>query len=112
MRLGYQFQTFNTAPDRLGATLGETARAAEDAGFDSIWTMDHLLQLEVLGPVDSPMVEAYTTLAFLAAHTRRVTLGALVTGPMYRHPGILIKQITTLDVLSGGRAMLGIGASW
>src|SRR5215216_363750 len=112
MRLGYQFQTFNTPPRELGATLAETARAIEAAGFDAIWTMDHLLQLDMLGPVDSPMIEAYTTLGFLAAHTSRVTLGTLVTGPMYRHPGMLIKQITTLDVLSGGRAMLGIGASW
>src|SRR5215216_6484009 len=112
MRLGYQFQTFNTPPRELGATLAETARAIEAAGFDAIWTMDHLLQLDMLGPVDSPMIEAYTTLGFLAAHTSRVTLGTLVTGPMYRHPGVLIKQVTTLDVLSGGRAMLGIGASW
>jgi F420-dependent oxidoreductase-like protein len=112
MRLGFQFQAFDHPPDRLGATLGATARAAEDAGFDSVWTMDHLFQLPVLGPVDSPMVEAYTTLGFLAAHTSRVKLGTLVTGPMYRHPGVLIKQVTTLDVLSGGRAILGLGASW
>ncbi len=112
MRLGFQFQTFEQPPERLGTWLAETARAAEEAGFDSIWTMDHLYQLPVLGPIDSPMLEAYSTLSFLAAHTKRVTLGALVTGPMMRHPGILIKQITTLDVLSGGRAMLGIGASW
>jgi F420-dependent oxidoreductase-like protein len=112
MRLGYQFQTFNDDPAELGANLARMARAVEEAGFDSIWTMDHLLQLDMLGPVDSPMVEAYTTLAFMAAHTNRVTLGTLVTGPMYRHPGMLIKQITSLDVLSGGRAVLGIGASW
>lgn len=112
MRLGYQFLTFNQRPEELGPSLADVARAVEDAGFDAIWTMDHLLQLEELGPVDSPMLEAYTTLAFLSAHTERVTLGALVTGPMYRHPGVLIKQITTLDVLSRGRAMLGIGASW
>lgn len=112
MRLGFQFQTFNHPPEQLGAVLAATARAVEDAGFDSIWTMDHLLQLEALGPVDSQMIEAHVTLAFLAAHTSRVTLGALVTGPMYRHPGVLIKQITSLDVLSGGRAVLGIGASW
>jgi F420-dependent oxidoreductase-like protein len=112
MRLGFQFQAFNQPPDLLGEALGATARAAEDAGFASVWTMDHLFQLPVLGPVDSPMVEAYTTLGFLAAHTSRVKLGTLVTGPMYRHPGVLIKQVTTLDVLSGGRAILGLGASW
>lgn len=112
MRLGFQFQTFEQPPDRLGSELGATARAAEDAGFDSVWTMDHLLQLPVLGPIDAPMIEAYSTLNFLAAHTSRVKLGALVTGLMLRHPGVLIKQVTTLDVLSGGRAMLGIGAGW
>ena len=109
MRLGYQFQTFNTPPQELGATLAETARAVEAAGFDAIWTMDHLLQLDTLGPVDSPMIEAYTTLGFLAAHTSRVTLGTLVTGPMYRHPGMLIKQITALDVLSGNALTDALG---
>lgn len=112
MRLGYQFMTFNHPPDRQGPVLADLAVAVEDAGFESIWTMDHLLQLDALGPADSPMLEAYTALGFLAGQTKRVTLGALVTGPMFRHPGVLIKQITTLDVLSGGRAMLGIGASW
>jgi F420-dependent oxidoreductase-like protein len=112
MRLGFQFQTFDQPPAQLGAWLAETAQAVEAAGFDSIWTMDHLYQLPMLGPIDAPMVEAYSTLSFLAAHTKRVTLGALVTGPMLRHPGMLIKQITAIDVLSGGRAMLGIGASW
>jgi F420-dependent oxidoreductase-like protein len=112
MRLGFQFQTFNQPPDQLGASLGSIARAAEDAGFDYVLTMDHFFQLPMLGPVDAPMIEAYTTLSFLAAHTSRVRLGTLVSGPMSRHPGVLIKQVTALDVLSGGRAMLGIGASW
>lgn len=112
MRLGFQFQTFNQPPDRLGESLGSIARAAEDAGFEYVLTMDHFFQLPVIGPVDAPMIEAYTTLGFLAAHTSRVRLGTLVSGPMSRHPGVLIKQVTTLDVLSGGRAMLGIGASW
>ena len=112
MRLGFQFQTFNEPPDRLGAALGAIGRAAEDAGFDYVLTMDHFFQLPMLGPIDDPMIEAYTALGFLAAQTSRVKLGTLVSGPMSRHPGVLIKQITTLDVLSGGRAMLGIGASW
>lgn len=112
MRLGFQFQAFNQPPDRLGESLGSIARAAEDAGFDYVLTMDHFFQLPMIGPVDAPMTEAYTTLAFLAAHTSRVRLGTLVSGPMSRYPGVLIKQVTTLDVLSGGRAMLGIGASW
>jgi F420-dependent oxidoreductase-like protein len=112
VKLGYQFQTFNQPPARLGDALSEIARAVEDAGFDSIWTMDHVFQLDMLGPVDAPMMEAYTTLAFLAARTSRVSLGALVSGPMYRNPAMLIKQITSIDVLSGGRAVLGIGASW
>jgi F420-dependent oxidoreductase-like protein len=112
MRLGFQFQTFDQPPERLGPWLAETARAVEEAGFDAIWTMDHLYQLPMLGPIDAPMIEAYSTLSFLAAHTKRVTLGALVSAPMLRHPAILIKQITAIDVLSGGRAMLGIGASW
>jgi F420-dependent oxidoreductase-like protein len=112
MRLGYQFMTFDHAPEQQGPILADLAKAVEDAGFDAIWTMDHLLQLDALGPADAPMLEAYTTLGFIAAHTKRVSLGALVTGPMFRYPGVLIKQITTLDVLSGGRAMLGIGASW
>jgi F420-dependent oxidoreductase-like protein len=112
MRLGFQFQSFDQSPERLGPWLAEIARAAEDAGFDSVWTMDHLFQLSMIGPFDDPMIEAYTTLGYLAAQTSRVRLGTLVSGPMYRHPGVLIKQVTTLDVLSGGRAMLGIGASW
>jgi F420-dependent oxidoreductase-like protein len=112
MRLGFQFQKFDMPPDRLGAALGTIARAAEDAGFDSVWTMDHFFQLPMIGAIDDPMIEAYITLGYLAAHTKRVRLGTLVSGPMSRHPGVLIKQVTTLDVLSGGRAMLGIGASW
>jgi F420-dependent oxidoreductase-like protein len=112
MRLGFQFQSFNQPADRLGEALGSIARAAEDSGFDYVLTMDHFFQLPFIGSVDDPMTEAYMTLGFLAAHTSRVRLGTLVSGPMSRYPGVLIKQVTTLDVLSGGRAMLGIGASW
>jgi F420-dependent oxidoreductase-like protein len=88
------------------------AEAAETAGFDSFWVMDHFWQLAKLGPAEAPMMEAYTTLGFLAGITERVTLGALVTGATYRAPALLIKAVTALDVLSKGRAYLGIGAGW
>jgi F420-dependent oxidoreductase-like protein len=81
-------------------------------GFASVWLMDHFFQIRSIGKVEEPMLEAYSTLGFLAAHTQRVRLGTMVTGVMYRHPGVLVKQVTTLDVLSGGRAWLGIGAGW
>jgi F420-dependent oxidoreductase-like protein len=88
------------------------AVAAEDAGFDSVWVMDHFFQLPSLGGPDQPMLEAYTLLGGLAARTRRVQLGTLVTGVTYRNPAILAKIVTTLDVISRGRAILGIGAAW
>jgi F420-dependent oxidoreductase-like protein len=88
------------------------ARAAEEAGYASVWVMDHLFQIRSLGEVDEAMLEAYTTLGFLAASTRTVELGTMVSAVSYRHPGVLVKQVTTLDVLSGGRAWLGIGAGW
>jgi F420-dependent oxidoreductase-like protein len=87
-------------------------RAADAAGFASIWTMDHFFQIRSIGAVDEPMLEAYTTLGYLAACTERVRLGTLVTCAVYRHPGALVKQVTTLDVLSGGRAWFGVGAGW
>jgi F420-dependent oxidoreductase-like protein len=86
--------------------------AAEEAGFDSVWVMDHFFQLPPLGGPDQPMLEAYTLLGALAARTRRVQLGTLVTGVTYRNPAILAKMVTTLDVISRGRAILGIGAAW
>jgi F420-dependent oxidoreductase-like protein len=86
--------------------------AAEDAGFDSVWVMDHFFQLPSMGGPDQPMLEAYTLLGALAARTQRVQLGTLVTGVTYRNPGILAKIVTTLDVISRGRAILGIGAAW
>jgi F420-dependent oxidoreductase-like protein len=88
------------------------ARTADEVGFSSIWLMDHLFQIASMGKVEEEMLEAYTTLGFLAAHTRRARLGTLVTGIHYRHPGVLLKQVTTLDVLSQGRAWLGLGAGW
>jgi F420-dependent oxidoreductase-like protein len=110
MKLGLQIPRF-TFPD-LGPTLARVARTADDAGFASLWLMDHLFQIRSLGKPEESMLEAYTTLGFLAAHTSRATLGTLVTGVPYRHAGMSIKQVTTLDVLSGGRAWLGIGAGW
>jgi F420-dependent oxidoreductase-like protein len=90
----------------------ETATAGEDGGFASLWVMDHLYQLPALGGEDAPMLEAYTLLGAIAARTRQAQLGTLVTGVTYRNPAILAKQVTTLDIVSGGRAILGIGAAW
>jgi F420-dependent oxidoreductase-like protein len=96
----------------IGRTLAEVARTADEAGFDRISVMDHFYQIRAHGPAEHAMLEAYTALGHIAAHTERATLLTLVTGVHYRHPGILAKQVTTLDVLSGGRAWLGIGAGW
>jgi F420-dependent oxidoreductase-like protein len=96
----------------LAAELAATGAAAEAAGVNRLSVMDHYFQMEFNGGAEAPMLEAYTTLAYLAAHTSTVRLGALVTGVSYRHPGLLAKIATTLDVLSGGRATLGIGAAW
>ena len=96
----------------MGPTLARIGRAAEEAGFASLWVMDHFFQIEMVGKPEEPMLEAYSTLNFLAAATRQIRLGALVTGVVYRYPGILVKTVTTLDVLSGGRAYFGVGAAW
>src|SRR5438105_13244732 len=114
MKLGLQIPRFRWpgGPPQVASTLAAVARAADDAGYASIWLMDHFFQISSIGKVDEEMLEAYTTLGFLAAHTRRARLGTLVTGVHYRHPGVLLKQVTTLDVLSQGRAYLGIGAGW
>ncbi len=96
----------------LGPHQAQLARAAEEVGFYSLWAMDHFFQIRYNGPPEDPLLEAYTFLGFLAGVTQRVKLGALVTGVIYRNPGLLIKQVTTLDVLSGGRMYLGIGAAW
>ena len=114
MKLGLQipYFTWPGGPPTMGKDLAEIARAAEGAGYASIWVMDHFFQIPMVGPAEADMMEAYTTLGYLAGQTSRVKLGALVTGVTYRHPGLLAKQVTTLDVLSGGRAYLGIGAAW
>src|ERR1700738_318551 len=105
--------TFPGVPnERLFDRVVEQARAAEKAGFDLVTVMDHFYQIRGIGPETDPMMEAYTTLGALAASTTRVKLGTLVTGVTYRNPAILVKQVTTLDVISKGRAILGIGAAW
>ncbi len=114
MKLGLQIPQFTWAggPPEIAPTLTDIAQTAENVGFDSVWVMDHFFQLPMIGGAELDMLEAYTTLGFLAGQTKRVTLGTMVTGVTYRNPGILAKQVTTLDVLSGGRAWLGIGAAW
>jgi F420-dependent oxidoreductase-like protein len=114
VQIGLQIPDFATpdGPARLGADLATVARAADEAGFDFIAVMDHFFQIRAIGAAEREMLEAYTTLGYLAACTSRAKLLTLVTGTVYRHPGILAKTLTTLDVLSGGRAWLGIGAAW
>jgi F420-dependent oxidoreductase-like protein len=105
--------TFPGVPnDRLFDRVVENAKAAEAAGFDLVTVMDHLYQIRGIGPETEPMMEAYATLSALATQTSRVKLGTLVTGVTYRNPALLVKQVTTLDVISKGRAILGIGAAW
>jgi F420-dependent oxidoreductase-like protein len=114
MRFGLQVPNFSLGvPDNeLFDTVTQLARTAEEVGFDSFWVMDHFYQLPALGGESAPMLESYTLLGGLAARTTRIRLGALVTGVTYRNPAILAKVVTTLDILSAGRAMLGIGAAW
>jgi F420-dependent oxidoreductase-like protein len=116
VKLGLHYWNYSTPSDpaRIAPTLAEAARVAEQGGFSGLTVMDHWFQMDLPGNCspDEPMLESYTTLGHVAALTERMTLGVLVTGVMYRHPGLLAKTVTTLDVLSGGRARLGIGASW
>jgi F420-dependent oxidoreductase-like protein len=114
VKIGLQIPDFSWpgGPARLGTDLATVGRAADDAGFEFIAVMDHFFQIGAIGPPEREMLEAYTTLGYLAACTSRAKLITLVTGVVYRYPGILAKIVTTLDVLSGGRAWLGIGAAW
>ena len=114
MKLGLQIPDFTWpgGPQQVGPTLATIAKTADEAGFDSIGVMDHFFQIRSIGPSEREMLEAYTTLGFLAANAKRAKLMTFVTGVHYRYPGILAKIVTTLDVLSGGRAWLGIGAGW
>ena len=114
MKLGLQLSNFTWqgGEPRLGENLANISRTAEDVGYSSIWVMDHLFQIPQVGPAHLEMLEAYTALGFIAANTKTASLGTMVTGVTYRHPGFLCKQVSTLDVLSGGRAWLGIGAAW
>jgi len=114
MKVGLQISSF-TWPGgdaEIGPTLARIARHADEIGFDSIWVMDHFFQIRGIGPASDPMLEGWTTLGYIAANTQRARLGLLVGGVHYRAPGLWVKAATTLDVLSGGRAWLGIGAAW
>ncbi len=114
MKLGLQIDSFTWpgGPEAIGPTLARVVRDADDAGLDSIWVMDHFFQIRGVGSPEEPMLEGWTTLGFMAAHSTRARLGLMVGGVHYRQPGLWIKAATTLDVLSGGRAWLGIGAAW
>ncbi len=114
MKVGLQIPSFTWpgGPEAIGPTLARIARDADDAGFDSIWVMDHFFQIRGVGRPEEPMLEGWTALGYMAASTRRARLGLMVGGVHYRLPGLWVKAATTLDVLSGGRAWLGIGAAW
>lgn len=115
MRVGLQQCTYSWpgGPAAIAGELAAIARNAESAGFASFWLMDHFFQIPGWGtPERDPMLEAYTALGFVAAKTDRIALGTLVSGAVYRHPAVLVKAVTTLDVLSNGRAYLGVGAAW
>ena len=114
MKFGLQISSF-TWPGgsrELAPTLARVARTADEVGFDSIWVMDHLFQIRSVGRPEEPMLEGWTALGYIAAHTKRARIGLMVGGIHYREPGIWVKAATTLDVLSGGRAWLGLGAGW
>jgi F420-dependent oxidoreductase-like protein len=114
MKLGLQIPNFTWpgGAEAIAPTLTRIAQSAEEAGFASLWVMDHFFQIQYVGKPEEPMLEGYAALNFLAGKTSKVRLGTMVTGVVYRYPGLLVKTVTTLDVLSGGRAYLGIGAAW
>lgn len=114
MRIGLQIPSF-TWPGgdaEIGPRLADIARTADQAGFYSLWVMDHFFQIRGVGKPEEPMLEAYSALSYMAGLTDKARLGAMVTGVIYRYPGLLVKTVTTLDVLSRGRAYFGIGAAW
>ena len=111
MKFGITITTFPWPAEEIGPLVSRIAVAADEAGVDSLWVMDHFFQIRLTGlPPESPMPEAYATLAFLGGLTRRIRLGTLVTSVSYRHPGVLVKTVTSLDVLTGGRVIFGVGA--
>src|SRR5580704_13792230 len=113
MKLGIGIGNFSwpVTTDEIGSVISRIAITADEAGFDSLWVLDHFFQIRLTGlPPESPMFEAYATLGFLAGQTRRIRLGTIVTSVAYRHPGVLVKSVTSLDVLSGGRVFFGVGA--
>ena len=114
MKFGLQISSFTWpgGPTQLGPTLARVVRTADDAGFDSIWVMDHFFQIRGVGRPEEPMLDGMTALGYMAAHSDRARLGLMVGGIHYRQPGLWVKATTTLDVLSGGRAWFGIGAAW
>jgi F420-dependent oxidoreductase-like protein len=114
VKFGLQINSFTWpgGAGNIGPTLAKVVRTADQVGFDSIWVMDHFWQIRGLGPPEAPMLEGQTALGFIAAHSERARLGLLVGGIHYRLPGLWVKATTTLDVLSGGRAWLGLGAAW
>ena len=114
MELGLHISNFSwpDGPGKIADNFARVATLAEDVGFSRVSVMDHVWQIGPIGPPEEPMLEAYTALGYLAARTSRVELLAWVTAVSYRDPGLLVKAVTSLDVLSGGRAMLGIGAAW
>jgi F420-dependent oxidoreductase-like protein len=114
MKLGITVPRFVTpiGDAGIGTEFAQIVRDADAGGLDSLWVMDHFFQIPPIGEAEEPMLEGYSALAFAASISERISLGTLVTGATYRHPGILVKTVTTLDVLSGGRAWLGVGAGW
>src|ERR1019366_4810862 len=114
MRLSLNITNFSPSEDPAGlaAWLGRIARSADEAGLDTLWVSDHMLQADPSSSLGAEMLEAYTTLGFLASQTKRIRLGTMVSAVTYRPPALLVKAVTTLDVLSGGRAWLGVGAGY
>jgi F420-dependent oxidoreductase-like protein len=114
VKFGLQVPSFTWpgGTSELGPTLARVVRTADEVGFDSIWVMDHLFQIRSVGSAEEPMLEGWTALGFIAAHTQKARIGLMVGGIHYRDPGLWVKAATTLDVLSGGRAWLGLGAGW